>query len=366
MVKRVLENGPSALGAQLTLIRSYAAKGDLESAERVFEELEQSAAEARIEMNSVFYNTLLEACAECRDLEAAQKWINVAREKQLTDVVSYNTLIKAHLSAITRLVNESGWSSSTGASAENKASSTDDGADAVDGEDQSNQSQSNQSNSSHWKMNNLSNLNNHSRRESNFSSLSSRNRIREEIEEKFAIAHRLVREMRFEGIDPNRLTYNELVNALSNFGGGTNRELLWRLIDEMEAADIRPNHVTCSILLKSLTSQSSNQEVSRVMGMVERLPDTMDEVLLSSVVEACVRIDRIPLLSRRLKAISEQLPNEKIRISGAHTYGSLIKAYGYAKDVDGVWRCWDDMRARGIRPTSIRRAEAKWQIPTER
>jgi len=40
-------------------------------------------------------------------------------------------------------------------------------------------------------------------------------------------------------------------------------------------------------------------------------------------------------------------------ISGSHTYGSLIKAYGHTKDIAGIWRCWKEMRSRHIKPTSI-------------
>merc|ERR1719487_980590 len=76
----------------------------------------------------------------------------------------------------------------------------------------------------------------------------------------------------------------------------------------------------------------------------------MDEVLLSSVVEACVRIGKPDLLESQLKQVQGSAP---ITINGAHTYGSLIKAYGHAKDIASVWRCWKEMRSRHIRPTSI-------------
>merc|ERR1719272_2302037 len=75
----------------------------------------------------------------------------------------------------------------------------------------------------------------------------------------------------------------------------------------------------------------------------------MDEVLLSSVVEACVRIGKPDLLESQLK----RLQNNGCAINGSHTFGSLIKAYGHAKDVEGVWRCWKEMRSRHIKPTSI-------------
>merc|ERR1719310_2625471 len=74
----------------------------------------------------------------------------------------------------------------------------------------------------------------------------------------------------------------------------------------------------------------------------------MDEVLLSSVVEACVRIGKPDLLEEQLRS----LPSG-VTINGSHTYGSLIKAYGHAKDIAGIWRCWKEMRSRHIKPTSI-------------
>jgi len=76
----------------------------------------------------------------------------------------------------------------------------------------------------------------------------------------------------------------------------------------------------------------------------------MDEVLLSSVVEACVRVGKLELLEEQLKQVEDSTP---IVIKGSHTYGSLIKAYGHAKDVAGIWRCWKQMRNSHIKPTSI-------------
>merc|ERR1719215_2156575 len=76
----------------------------------------------------------------------------------------------------------------------------------------------------------------------------------------------------------------------------------------------------------------------------------MDEVLLSSVVEACVRIGKPDLLESQLKHFQDAGP---ITINGSHTYGSLIKAYGHAKDLTSVWRCWKQMRSKHIKPTSI-------------
>jgi len=80
------------------------------------------------------------------------------------------------------------------------------------------------------------------------------------------------------------------------------------------------------------------------------MDEPMDEVLLSSVVEACVRVGKPDLLESQLKQLQD---SPAVTINGSHTYGSLIKAYGYARDLDSIWRCWKEMRSRHITPTSI-------------
>merc|ERR1719198_666757 len=88
----------------------------------------------------------------------------------------------------------------------------------------------------------------------------------------------------------------------------------------------------------------------KTMNLMKNMDEPMDEVLLSSVVEACVRIGKPDLLEAQLQQLQDSTP---ITINGSHTYGSLIKAYGHAKDINGVWRCWKEMRSRHITPTSI-------------
>merc|ERR1719221_1018008 len=75
----------------------------------------------------------------------------------------------------------------------------------------------------------------------------------------------------------------------------------------------------------------------------------MDEVLLSSVVEACVRANRRDHLRA---ALSQQSGESAVQVSGAHTFGSLIRAHGVLGDMEGVWAAWREMRSRAT-PTSI-------------
>ena len=62
--------------------------------------------------------------------------------------------------------------------------------------------------------------------------------------------------------------------------------------------------------------------------------------------ERVVRSAKPVLLSARLGMLKESFG---FVVNGSHTFGRLIKAYGYAQDVKGAWRCWQEMRSRLIR-----------------
>jgi len=263
LAKDMLSSSPSDIAKHITMIRNCAAENNLKGAVSVFESLEKSG----VDMNCVIYNTVLDACVECRDLKAAEAWMEQMKKANMTDVVSFNTLIKAQL------------------------------------------------------------------HNGNFDQ-----------------ARCLMAEMREMGFQPNPVTFNELINAMVK-GGNHQRKNLWGVVEEMRVADVKPNQVTISILLKSLNSYSSEEDVSKTMDLINTMDEPMDEVLLSSVVEACVRIGKPALLESQLKKL--QASSTPIAINGSHTYGSLIKAYGHARDIDGIWRCWKEMRSRHIKPTSI-------------
>jgi pentatricopeptide repeat protein len=161
-------------------------------------------------------------------------------------------------------------------------------------------------------------------------------------------AREMMEQMKRAGLQPNRVTYNEILNAVVVLG--SRRSDIWEVVKEMKEASIPPNQVTCSILLKTLNGKSSETDILSTMDLIEALDEPMDEVLLSSVVEACVRIGKPDLLVSKLEALQGK---DRIALNGSHTSGSLIKAYGHAKDLQGVWRVWKDMRSKLIKPTSI-------------
>merc|ERR1719387_2642916 len=165
----------------------------------------------------------------------------------------------------------------------------------------------------------------------------------------FTKGRALMEEMKKEGLQPNKVTFNEFINAMIAKGRAWDFPEVWSIVEEMQEADVKPNRVTCSILLKCLNAHTDMHDITRTMDLINTMDEPMDEVLLSSVVEACVRIGKPELLSARL----EMLKDSSGTVSGAHTFGSLIKAYGHAQDISSVWRCWKEMRSRHIRPTSI-------------
>merc|ERR1719311_1668034 len=263
LAESLLGVSPSDLAKYITMIRNCAAEKNLAGAKAVFESAKQSQAE----MNSVVYNTVLDACVACQDIKAAEEWMEYAKQEDMIDVVSFNTLIKAHLQ--------------------------------------------------------LGN---------------------------FARVQALMEKMKKEGLQPNEVTYNELINAMVTKGGERSRTDVWGVVAEMHEANVKPNQGTCSILLKCLNAHSDEKNITRTMDLINTIDESMDEVLLSSVIEACIRIGKPELLSATLHRLHG---SSRISVTGSHTFGSLIKAYGHSQDIDGVWRCWKEMRSRHIRPTSI-------------
>merc|ERR1719145_342812 len=80
-------------------------------------------------------------------------------------------------------------------------------------------------------------------------------------------AHELMEEMRQLGLQPNRVTFNELINAM--VAAGRSREDIWHVVAEMKKAGIKTNHVTCSILLKTLNARSSERDIKQTMELVD-------------------------------------------------------------------------------------------------
>merc|ERR1719420_1356448 len=160
-------------------------------------------------------------------------------------------------------------------------------------------------------------------------------------------AQGLLQEMSKQGLPANKVTYNELLNARVV---AKDRRGMWALIEDMKHAEVKPNTVTCSILLKALTDHSHAADVSKTMELLMDMDEPMDEVLFSSVIEACIRTRRLDLLSDMMRRYAKQ---GGLLALTAPTYGSMIKAYGQAHDVERLWELWNEMSQREVKPTAI-------------
>merc|ERR1719364_150755 len=160
-------------------------------------------------------------------------------------------------------------------------------------------------------------------------------------------ARKLLTEMAESQIQANQVTYNEMLNALVST---KDRKEMWALVREMNSIGMRPNSVTCSIILKSLTAHSATDDVRQAMALIDNMQEEMDEVLFASVIEACVRVGQLDLLSSKLQQYAGLGGLAGLT---APTYGSMIKAYGRARDIERVRELWNEMRRRHVTPTSI-------------
>merc|ERR1719329_116578 len=158
-------------------------------------------------------------------------------------------------------------------------------------------------------------------------------------------AHKTIQLMKEAGFEPNCVTFNELLDSAIK-----TKSDVWAILSDMKSCGVKPNHITSSILLKTIRSDSSASHIERVLQVLDSMIEGMDEVLLSSVVEACIRAGRVDLLMPHLK---RQTSSKKIKVHGAHTYASIIRAYGFVHDVAGARETWREMRANGIVPTAV-------------
>lgn len=159
------------------------------------------------------------------------------------------------------------------------------------------------------------------------------------------LARELVKEMSSFDLKPNSVTFCELLLAAVSTKSQT---LIWQTVTEMREQGMKMNSVTCSIMLKTLTMNSSVREVKSIVGLIDEIDEPIDEVLFSSVIDACVRCQQLEYLSEFMV----RHPCNGLKLS-ALSYSSIIKAYGRAGESSRVWALWREMEQRGVVPDSI-------------
>jgi len=159
-----------------------------------------------------------------------------------------------------------------------------------------------------------------------------------------AAAKGLLAEISEKGLTPTLASFHGFLNYYVNH---RDRYGPWKVVEEMQASGVLPTAVTCSILLKAKLESAS--DIVNVLRVVDTI-DPMDEVLFHSIAEACIRTGQLQLLSKYQEKLSSQVGSCTLT---APTYGSMIKAFGKAKDVKKVWHLWDEMIKRDVKPTEI-------------
>jgi pentatricopeptide repeat protein len=159
-------------------------------------------------------------------------------------------------------------------------------------------------------------------------------------------SQKVLDEMRAAGLQPGRATFNDLlvVAVHCSIEDGCD------VVEEMRSCGMKLDRVSCSILLKCIQRDTKSADIMRILSLLDEMDGETDEVLLNSFVDACIRVGRSDLLSAQLR---KQRSSSKSCFKSLHTYGSLIRASGYAGDIAGVWETWRDMRKNRITPTSV-------------
>jgi len=158
-------------------------------------------------------------------------------------------------------------------------------------------------------------------------------------------AKKLLTELSDKGMTAMRSTFHGLLNATVN---ANDLKGSWKLVREMQASGIDPNAVTCSMLMKG--SLNSLADLSRVLALIESMDSAMDERLFMSVAEACIRTGRLDLLTKQFEKFLKQNPGVHL---SPPTFGTMIRAYGHARDTKLVWGVWEKMLVHCGCPTSV-------------
>jgi pentatricopeptide repeat protein len=153
----------------------------------------------------------------------------------------------------------------------------------------------------------------------------------------------LLTEISSNGLSPTHATFHTILNFLSS---AEDRSGVWSVLADMQEAGVSPNSVTCSILLKGKLNTSS--DVDTVLSIIRKLEEPLDEVLFSTLAEACIRTKKLEVLAEYMSSYSAQ-----VKGLSAPTYGSMIKAFGQMHDVKRVKELWADMVKNEVQPTAI-------------
>merc|ERR1719281_776560 len=99
-------------------------------------------------------------------------------------------------------------------------------------------------------------------------------------------------------------------------------------------------------MMKGLKFSSAKEDVDKTLSLIERSRVCPDEVLVNTLLDACIRLRDVKRLTSALNTfrLSGVVPSE-------HAYGTLIRAYGQARCLPQAQSMWTDRVERKVRPS---------------
>lgn len=127
----------------------------------------------------------------------------------------------------------------------------------------------------------------------------------------------------------------------------------WEVLELLLLARRRADKYWVSILTKSLETATDRRAVRRGIALVDKFIEQqhgdVDEIVFNSLLNVLGQIGDMVKLEQTLHRMQEyNVPPSAV------TYGTVVKAYGRARDIDSVMKVWSDMRARclGVNPVT--------------
>ncbi|CAK0804913.1 unnamed protein product [Prorocentrum cordatum] len=153
------------------------------------------------------------------------------------------------------------------------------------------------------------------------------------------------------GVAPNESSLNLLMDTMAR-AGPAHLEEAWDVLEDMQRRGLRADKYTVSILTKGISERVDKRRVPRSVALVEHFlksqPDDVDEVLVNSLLDVFCRMNDM----NRLEATLTKMREYGIRGS-AVTYGTIVKAYGRAGNIEKVVQAWDAMSKEGLEANAV-------------
>eukprot|EP00929_Paragymnodinium_shiwhaense_P117023 TRINITY_DN8711_c0_g1_i1.p1 TRINITY_DN8711_c0_g1~~TRINITY_DN8711_c0_g1_i1.p1 ORF type:complete len:1132 (-),score=283.26 TRINITY_DN8711_c0_g1_i1:255-3650(-) len=158
-------------------------------------------------------------------------------------------------------------------------------------------------------------------------------------------------EMPWLGATPNEASLNLLMDCAAR---AAHADEAWDILEEMQQRALRADKYTVSILTKGISDRvlGDKRRVPRGVTLVEKFlvmqQQDVDEVLVNSLLDVFCRMGDMP----RLEATLRKMREYNIRGS-AVTYGTIVKAYGKAGNIDKVLQAWSEMERVGLEANAV-------------